>query len=222
MRDKKKALRIISADKWQAGGIAAALVAAAAVFAIMLQLEKNALMQYERGTVYTAAVEIPMGQLITGEELEAYCREIQLDKSCIPGTALRRPEDAEGLAALFDIEPGVILTDGMFEKKSEVLENMREPVIAGFRADDLSQVAGGVLRAGDRIHVYCVSEDDGAQLIWDDLYIQGVFDQTGARIANGDTRTAAQRINVYMDKSDVETFYTKLASGTLRVVKVCR
>ena len=63
----EKRIRKASLDRWKAGGMLAALVAAVAVFTVMLQLEKNVLTSYEKGTVYTAAVEIPRGQVITQE-----------------------------------------------------------------------------------------------------------------------------------------------------------
>lgn len=207
---------------WKIGGVAAALVAAVAVFGVMLQLEKNTLTKYERGTVYVAAVEIPKGQLITEDNMSLYFQERSLEKSFIPETALCSPEQVTGLTAVFNIEPGVLLSGTMFEALDDVLKDMAEPVVAGFKAEDIYQVAGGVLRTGDRIHIYAVSEDKQAVLVWDNIYVQEVFDQTGTRIANGDTLTAAQRINVYLDKKDVETFYSELASGTLRAVKVCQ
>lgn len=206
-------------ERWKAGGMAAALIAAVAVFSVMLQLEKSALTKYEKGTVYVAAAEIPKGQLITAENMSLYFREKSLDKSCIPESALCSPEQVTGLAAVFDIEQGVLLAEGMFETLDDVLRGMKEPVVAGFKAEDLYQVAGGVLRAGDRIHIYSVSEEGEAELAWDNIYVQEVFDQTGIRIVNGDMVTAAQRINIYLDKKDVEAFYSELASGTLRVVR---
>ena len=102
----------------------------------------------------------------------------------------------------------------------EIVQEIKDPVIAGFKAEDLYQVAGGVLRAGDRIHVYTVTDERETVLLWENVYVQGVFDQAGARIENGDTSTAAQRLNVYLAKEDVEAFYSGLASGMLRVVKV--
>lgn len=207
-------------ERWKAGGVAAALIAAVAVFAVMLQLEKSTLTKYEKGTVYVAAVEIPRGQMITPDNMSSYFREKSLDKSCIPETALCSQEQVTGLAAVFDIEPGVLLSEGMFETLDDVLAEMKEPVVAGFKAEDLYQVAGGVLRAGDRIHIYSLSEEGEAELVWDNIYVQEVFDQAGTRIGCGDMVTAAQRINVYLDKKDVEAFYSELASGTLRVVRV--
>lgn len=207
-------------EKWKAGGMAAALIAAVAVFAVMLQLEKSALTKYEKGIVYTAAAEIPRGQLITAENLSIYFQEKSLDRACIPESALCSPEQVTGLAPVFDIEQGVLLSEGMFESLDDVLAGMKEPVVAGFKAEDLYQVAGGVLRAGDRIHIYSVSEEGEASLTWSNVYVQEVFDQAGTRIANGDRVTAAQRINIYLDKKDVDAFYSELASGTLRVVRV--
>ncbi len=203
------------------GSIAAALIAAIAIFGVMLQMEKNVLTKYERGSIYVAVQEIPEGQLITEENYTKYFEERQLDKSCIPETALSSMEQVEGLVPVATIEQGVLLTKGMFEELNQILGTMQEPVIAGMKAEDLYQVAGGVLRAGDRIHIYSVGEEGDAKLVWENIFVQETFDQSGNVIANGDTQSAVQRMNVYLDKSEVEAFYSELASGTLRVVKVC-
>ena len=204
----------------KAGGTAAALVAATAVFVILIQMEKSVLTQYEKGIVYTAVAEIPRGQVITQENCNKYFEVKELDKNCIPETALTSAEEIKGLYAAYDIDCGTFLTKGMFEALEEVVCGMSQPVIAGFRADDIYQVVGGVLRAGDRIHIYVVSENGGTTLFWDNVFIEKVFDQTGAVIANDDKTTSAQRINVYLDKADIEAFYDSLTSGSLRVVKV--
>ncbi|MCM1056588.1 MAG: SAF domain-containing protein [Firmicutes bacterium] len=220
MRKKEDLGREAMAGRWKAGGMAAALIAAVAVFTVMLQLEKSTLTKYEKGTVYAAAAEIPKGQMITAENLNIYFQEKSLDSSCIPESALCSPEQVTGLAAVFDIEQGVLLSEGMFEALDDVLSGMKEPVVAGFKVEDLYQVAGGVLRAGDRIHIYSVSEEGAAALAWSNVYVQEVFDQAGVRIVSGDRATSAQRINIYLDKEDVEAFYSELASGTLRAVRV--
>lgn len=210
------------AEKWKTGGVIAALVSAVAVFAVMLQLEKNMLTRYERGSVYVAAEMIPRGQRITAENAHIYLQEKSLEKSCIPAGALRSREQAEEQAAVFDIEPGLILAESMFESLEDILRGMKEPVVAGFKAEDLYQVAGGVLRAGDRIHIYSVSEEGEATPVWANVYVREVFDATGAKIKAGDILTAAQRINIYLDKKDVEAFYSELARGNLRVVMALR
>lgn len=208
-----------SISRLKTGGVIAALMASAAVFIAMVQMEKSILTRYERGTVFTAAVEIPRGQLITEDNFLQYFKEQQLDKSCIPPTALYMPEQVMGLVAALDIEQGVLLTGGMFRELDLILARMEKPVVAGFKADDIYQVAGGVIRSGDRVNIYAVREE-GTSLVWRDVFVQQVFDASGTAIANSDTVTAAQRVNVYLNEADVENFYTELAGGSLRVVKL--
>ena len=202
------------------GGTIAALIAAAAVFVCMIQMEKSILAQYEKGVIYTAAAVIHKGQMITEDNYREYFVEKELDKACIPATALSTPEQLYGMAAVYDIEPGVLLTEGMFESLESIRSGLDDPVIAGFKAEDMYQVAGGVLRAGDRIHIYYV-QDQEAVLAWESIYIQQAFDISGKSIEAADRTTAAQRLNIYLDKRDIEDFYTGLASGSLRAVKVC-
>ncbi len=219
MKEKEKK-RFYKSRFWN-GGIVVALFAAVAVFSVMLQMEKNVLTQYEKGNIYVAKQEIPKGLLLTKENCSEYMEIREVDKNCISPTALSDVEQISDMAAIADIEKGVLLSKGMFEEISHITKEMQEPVIAGFKAEDMYQVVGGTLRAGDRIHIYNVDEEGFVTLNWSDIYVQEVFDNTGTKIGNDDESTATQRINVYMDKADIEEFYSGLETGTLRVVKVC-
>lgn len=203
------------------GSILAAFLVAIGIFVVLLQTEKKVLGAYEKAGIYVALQEIPKGMLLTPDNYEDYIVLKELDKTCIPETALKFPEQIDGLIAGERIEAGVLLTTGMFERQQELTAHMQEPVIAGFKAEDLYQVVGGVLRAGDRIHIYMVTETGQAHLVWENVYVQQVFDSGGSAIQAGNTSTAAQRMNVFLDAADVDRFYTELAQGTLRVVKVC-
>lgn len=220
----RKAIQTNNRHTWSGvwtGSILAALIAAVTIFIVMVQMEKKVLSEYEKGQVYVAAVEIPKGVFITEQNMGEYLRAEEVDVKLIPKTALQSAGQLEGLVAASGIEQGVLVTTGMFEKVNEITGAMTEAVIAGFKAEDLYQVAGGVLRAGDRIHIYTVSESGQAGLIWENVFVQQVFDTGGNAIKAGDTTSAASRINVYLDAGDVERLYTELARGTLRVVKVC-
>lgn len=220
MRKKEKAEKRKGDSPLKTGVIAAALLTAVAVFIVMVQMEKNILTQYEKGVIYVAAAEIPKGEVITGSNFTKYFVQQQLDSSCIPATAVCSTDQIKGLVAKTDIEQGVLLTMGMFEPLDEVLAAMEQPVIAGFKAEDLYQVVSGVLRSGDRVNIYSVKEGD-VTLVWQNIFVQQVFDASGTAIASGDKVTAAQRINVYLNQKDVEQFYGELAAGSLRVVKNC-
>ena len=221
-KEKKEKVKKIKKEKnILPGVIITGLLTATIVYAVMLNAEKNMLADFEKGTVYVSAKQIPEGQLITDTNWQEYLKSLQADVKLIPENAITSQEELYQLISINEIDTGVFLTKGMFESVNEVTANMKEPVIASCKADDLYQVVGGVLRAGDRIHIYVVSEAAEAKLLWENVFIQQVFDQAGNFISNEDTTTSAQRMNLYMDKQDVETFYRELALGSLRIVKAC-
>lgn len=187
---------------------------------VMMRTEKELLDSYERRSVYVAKKTIPKGEVLKESNWEEYVEQKETDAAFVPDSVLKAVP-IEAVAAVWDIEPGILLTTGMFEAIPEVIREMKEPVLAGFRAEDIYQVVGGVLRAGDRIHIYQVDkEKQETKLLWSNLYVQQVFDNNGGRIDGGDRDTCAQRVNVYLPKKDVEAFYRELARGEIRVVKV--
>ena len=188
------------------GSILAAFVAAMAVFVFLLQTEKRVLTEYEKEQVCVVTAAIPRGEKISAENAEQYITVMEIDKRIVPETALKSTEAASGRIAAYGVEQGMVLTTGMLRELSEITEQMREPVIAGFRAEDLYQVVGGVLRAGDRIHIYCVEQEEEEQngkLLWENVFVQQVFDRNGAAIGGDDGTTPAQRVNIYMEKEQV-------------------
>lgn len=203
------------------GVIAVSFIVTVIVYALMINAEKTALSEYEKGQVYVASTLIPKGTQITADNAGEFVKVTEVDVKMIPDTAVSSTEDLNGLVSSYPIVDGMVLTKGMFIPKKEITKEMAEPVIASFKAEDLYQVVGGVLRAGDYIHIYTVSEDGQATLIWQNVYVEQVFDSSGASISSDDGVSSAQRINIYMDKENVETFYSQLAQGSLRVVKVC-
>ncbi len=207
--------------KLKLGVCVAAFVAAISIFIILLQVEKNVLSQYEKVIVCVAVREIPKGMVITEQNCMDYFGWKETDKKCISDSTLTDFKQLIGLVPVYDVEKGTLVSFGMFEELNEVLQAMKEPVIAGLKADDLYQVAGGIIRAGDRVHIYKVNED-GTDLCWENIYVQEVFDQSGQIIPNDDRTRCAQRINIYMDKLDIEEFYSDIQGGALRVVKVCQ
>lgn len=204
----------------KAGCIIAALAAAVSVFLVMLETEKNMLEAYEKKTVCIASDRIHRGQVINEKNFDIYMTKAEFDADCVPETAIYSAGQMGEMAAVWDIQKGVLLTEGMFETVKDITKEMQRPVIAGFKADDLYQVTGGVLRSGDRINIYVEDENGIVNLMWNNIYVQQVFDSSGAAIASDDLKTAAQRINVYIDEGDAETFYTGLGANTVRVVKL--
>ena len=222
------------------GVIIVSLLVAVIVYAVMLNAEKTALSDYEKGTVYVTTKPVPKGTMITAD----YITQKEVDKYLIPSGAVSNPEDLTELISVYAVDQGSIITTGMFTAVNDITKDMTQPVVAGFKADDLYQVVGGVLRSGDRINIYQVNENANkgdtsqslantdaegnwtetystASLVWGNVFVQEVFDSAGTVISTADTTTPAQRINIYMDNDNVAVFYAALAQGSLRVVKIC-
>jgi hypothetical protein len=203
------------------GAIAIAFLAAIIVYIVMLNVEKSALMAYEKGNVLLAEKEILPGVIITGQNVGQYFTLTQADIKLIPETAVFEEEFLIGSQAIHKVDQGSIITASMFSEETASLATIKKPVIAGFKADDLFQVASGILRSGDRIHVYMVDEEyDAAYLVWENVLVQEVFDSAGNRILPEDQEMAASRVNVFMEQDSIERFYSELATGSLRAVKI--
>lgn len=202
------------------GAMLAALAASVIVYCIMLNVEKNALSGYEKEIVLTAVSDLPKGMAVTQENLDSCFREQEMEKNMIPDGAVTDRNLLEGQMTAAAMSRGTIVTECLLEDLNLLKRQMKEPVTAGFKADDLYQVVSGTLRSGDRIHIYTVDEEtESTCLIWEDVFVQEVFDSTGKLIPAQDTTTPAQRVNILIEKDSVEQFYSELTAGSLRVVK---
>lgn len=203
------------------GAAFAALIAAIIVYCIMLNVEKNALSAYEKGIVLVTSKDMPRGLVLTEDNIYTYFEEKEIDKQLIPEAAITEKERLCLQMTAGELDKGTMITQSMFTNLNEIHENMKEPVAAGFKADDLYQVVTGTLRSGDYIHIYTVDPDTGdVYLTWDNIFIKEVFDSAGVLITAEDKTSAAQRVNILMEKENIEQFYSELAKGALRVVKV--
>lgn len=203
------------------GSIALAFISAITVYVILLQIEKNELSDFEKETVYMAKTQISKGQKIDEQNWDRFFEAVDMDVRWIPEQAIKAGEEVQEMLSGQNIDRGVVMTKSMFIRMDSLIDDMTEPVIAGLKADDIYQVSGGILRTGDKIHIFSVNEDGSVTLKWSNVFVQQAFDGAGNMIPAEDTDTVAQRINIFMEKEDVEELYSHLGTGSLRVVKVC-
>jgi hypothetical protein len=191
------------------GAIFAAFAAALIVYVVLLHVEKNALSAYEKASVLTMAQDIEKGTVINADNVNQYFQLREMDKSLIPKAAVTDIKALEGHYVISPLDQGAILTVSMTKLMTEVMGNIGKPVIAAFRTDDLYQVTNGILRSGDRLHIYKVETiEDGdtkvnqGVLMWENVLVWQVFDNAGALIAPDDEISAAARANILLGKDD--------------------
>ncbi|MBS6558521.1 MAG: SAF domain-containing protein [Roseburia sp.] len=185
------------------GVIIVSLLVAAVVYAVLLNAEKTALSDYEKGSVYVTTKPVPKGTLITAD----YITQKEVDKSLIPSGAVSNPEDLTDLISVYAVDQGSIITTGMFTAVNDITKDMTQPVVQSLANTDDNWTDA--------------SSDTAASLVWGNVFVQEVFDSAGAVISTSDSTTPAQRVNIYMDNDNVAAFYAALAQGSLRVVKIC-
>ena len=199
------------------GLLVAALITAASVFAIMTYFQRQALSDFEKKEIYVAVSDIPDGVVITEENASMYIAVKSVDAGCIPETALSDYRILSGLSPVFDIAEGTLLTTGMFTDSDDVLAEMTDPVLAGFKTDELSRAVSGVLRAGDRIDIYSADPETGEGIqLCSNVYVECGYDSSGNAAVGDDT---AVMFNVYLESDEAEAFYDGLRSGYMYVVK---
>ena len=91
-------------------------------------------------------------------------------------------------------------------------------------ANNLSQVVGGILREGDRINIWSVTETNNngvgkvtAEKICDYAYVTRVFTAAGVQVnADSGNDSAAMVINIIIPEEKEQEFNIALEKGTLR------
>lgn len=214
-RQKKRERRIFP------GVIVSAFLASAVTFFLLLNIEKNLLSDYEKALVWVAAEEMPRALEINNENISKYFKPAEVDKRQMPENCVGDVHGLAGSRTVLMIPKGTILSGSMFTNDEKYVKSLTEPVIVGCKAEDLYQVASGILRKGDMVNIYTVNDELGeAYLLWSDVMIYQTFDNSGNQIAAEDTTTAAARINLLMEEWYTEQFYTELHRGSLRMVKI--
>ena len=205
--------------KVKLGIFIAALITAAGVFAVMTYLQRQALSDFEKKEVYVAACMIPRGTLIDEKNSGEYLVLKSVDAGSVPEGSVFDPAAMNGLTSVYDIDRGTLLTDGMFRTFETAVSGMEDPVMAGFKADDLSKAVSGILRAGDRIDIYSAEPGTGQGfLLCGNVYVVSGYDGAGNPVSD---EKAAVMFNIYLESCDVAGFYEGLRSGNLYVVKRC-
>ena len=203
------------------GVIVIAFIASAITFFLLLNIEKSVLSDYEKVSVWVAAGSIQEGvEIHAGSTAECF-RQVEIDKTRLPDQAIMDIRAVEGCQTALMIPEGTILSEPMFTNRESYIRGLTSPVIVGCKADDLYQVASGILRKGDMVNVYTVNDElEETYLLWADVLIDQTFDNAGSLIAPEDVTSPAARINLLMEESYAEQFYTELNKGSLRMVKI--
>lgn len=195
------------------------------LYAIMLFVEGKVLKQEDYTAVYVAQTDIAENTMISADNAGMYFSLEQRRSDWLPVGCVTDMTQLLGMMTAQDIAVNEILTMGKLSDTDRRTEGMEAPVEVSLNANNLSQVVGGVLREGDRINIWSVSENNSngiavvsAEKICDYAYVTRVFTTAGVQLRNGTADdNAAMVINIVIPGKREEEFNVALESGTLRI-----
>ena len=201
--------------------IIVSLVISTVLFFILIGLEISILEKYEKIEVVMAKNRIESGTEITSDNKEKLFELKEVDTSLKTQATICSISELEGHIVRETIEKAEIVSGNNLIKKSSVLAALNEPVEVAFKAEDISQVVGGILRTGDLIDISVVnSETKGTEKIFHNVYVSKVFNTSGIEIAKVEKDNPGVVVNVLIDKETEDVFNEKILSGTIRISKV--
>lgn len=199
-------------------------IAALVLYAVMLYIEKTVLDEDEKTKVYVAADELVKDTLITDDNASAYFRLEEYSTSGLPEGCVTDIALITGLIADRTYAPKEIITLSGFVSESERIQGIENPVEVSLNANTLSQVVGGVLRAGDYINIWSVQQSGisekttSAVQICSHAYVTRAFTSSGVQVdRDADDEQATTVINIVIPADKEEEFNIALANGTIRV-----
>jgi len=127
-------------------------------------------------------------------------------------------EDLYGVIIINDLEKGKTLTEKMIADNYKPVTDIKEPVVMGLRAVDISQFVSGTLRRGDTVNLSFVDEYTGkCNRLMENVFVCDAFNDDGSSIEDENGR--AMSINVLVEKEDEQVINEYLHKGQLRISK---
>ena len=221
----KKADRV----KKEKGGISAkvilcSVIVSAVLYALLIFVEKSIVDHEETKQVYVSVKEVPENLLITAENMGVYFTLTERPLSAVPDNAVENAAELYGKYTDRIIAGNEILTDKSFSGLDERTKGIEHPIEVSLNASNLSQMAGGVIRAGDYINIWAVKNTNingesvtESEKICTHAYVTRTFTSSGEEAASDDKEKAALVINIIIPAEQEEEFNRAIVEGTVRV-----
>ena len=135
------------------------LIIAAALFAVLLNVESNVLSDYEKKMTVICKEQIPMGTRITETNAEQYFETYEIDVKIVSENAVIDKSELIGTVAARTMDAGELVKNDDFTKESGIYAKYQEPVEASFKAEHPGDVVSGSIRSGDFVDIAVVDKD---------------------------------------------------------------
>lgn len=177
-------------------------------------------------TAFVPARQIPANTRITEQNVSELFTRVVRDSRTLPPDYITDTSALKGQYTAKIQEPMEIICKSGFQALF-MAADLKEPVEVSFQVSSYDQAVGGVLREGDRINLYVVKAEEEKEMtvrqIVENTYVTRAFSGAGVELkreAAEEADTPATILNIYIPKTQEETFNKAIAEGTLRISRV--
>lgn len=197
------------------------LMIAAALFAVLLNVEKKALSDYEKKVTVICKEQIPMGTRITEANVDRYFSNYEVDVKLVHENAVEDKNELLGTVSARTMDSNEIVKSDDFTKESSIYSKFTEPVETSFTAENPGDVVSGSIRSGDFVDIAVVDKDTLEYRIQlENVYVLNAYTGTGELVAKDAVNTPATMLTIVEEKASLDAFYSALEKGNVIVSKV--
>lgn len=197
------------------------LMIAAALFAVLLNVEKKALSDYEKKVTVICKEQIPMGTRITEANVDRYFSNYEVDVKLVHENAVEDKNELLGTVSARTMDSNEIVKSDDFTKESSIYSKFTEPVETSFTAENPGNVVSGSIRSGDFVDIAVVDKDTLEYRIQlENVYVLNAYTGTGELVAKDAVNTPATMLTIVEEKASLDAFYSALEKGNVIVSKV--
>ena len=194
------------------------LIIAAALFAVLLNVESNVLSDYEKKMTVICKEQIPMGTRITENN---DVKKSEIDVKIVSENAVIDKSELIGTVAARTMDAGELVKNDDFTKESGIYAKYQEPVEASFKAEHPGDVVSGSIRSGDFVDIAVVDKDTlEYTLSLENVFVLNAYTSTGEVVTRDSVNTAATMFTIVEEKAALDEFYSALEKGNVIVSKV--
>lgn len=189
------------------------------VFVGALYLQKSLLNPNGTSYVVVAQGQIEKNTVVSEDNIDKLFEVEERDSDFIVDNAITNKEQLLNKTIKVPMEGKEQVTFSKVEENNQ-LESIEKPIEVSLRANDISQIVGGILRTGDLINIVFINEvSKEPEVEFNEVYVSKAFASDGTIIGLGDT-TSALTINVIIDASKEKSFNSALAKSNIRISKI--
>ncbi len=194
-------------------------IVAAALFLVLVGIERNMLSDFDKKEAVISRVEVPRGTEITDKNVEKYFYMREVDAVLVDDTCVKDKSELEGTIISSTLSANEIVREDAFSEEMAVYQKFKEPAEGSF-VSDVSNMVSGTIRQGDYVDIAVVNKDTLEYVLQlKEVYVLDAFTNTGERVRPDNKVVAATMLTIVEEKDNLAKFYSAMELGDVIVTK---